>query len=44
MGHEPMPNETVTSYQVKIGHHKPCAVRIYVHPRIIALCVGLVQA
>lgn len=42
--HEPMPDLTITSYQVKIGHHKPCTVRVYMHRRIMALCVGLGQA
>ncbi len=27
----------------KIGHHKPCTIRVYEHPQIMALCVGLAK-
>jgi hypothetical protein len=27
----------------KIGHHKPCELRVYQHPHIMALCVGLAE-
>jgi hypothetical protein len=26
---------------IKIGSHAPCKLRVYEHPRIMALCVGL---
>jgi len=27
-------------FECKIGHHKPCVLRAYQHPRYMALCVG----
>jgi len=27
----------------KIGHHAPCNLRVYMHPRVMALCVGLAK-
>jgi hypothetical protein len=38
---EPVPGETITSYQVKIGHHAPCACHAYHHKDTMALCIGL---
>lgn len=28
-------------FSCKIGHHKPCNLRAYHHPRYMAFCVGL---